>query len=52
MNGGIPAHPQHAFMAWCSVKGTETILPLPYLLRSLRKLVTNITRKDTEYLYK
>jgi hypothetical protein len=29
MSGAIPPLLQYAFMAWCSVKGTGTALPLP-----------------------
>jgi hypothetical protein len=31
MRGAIPPLPQYALMAWCSVKSTETTLPLPYI---------------------
>jgi hypothetical protein len=36
MSGAIPSFPQYAFMAWCSVKSTGTVLPLPFILLSYR----------------
>jgi hypothetical protein len=45
MSGAIHPLPQYAFMAWCLVKSTGTILPLHSTLKDLRFaiLVQNIT---------